>query len=185
MPALIKPDRRTLWWVYGCSLFFLAVNAVCVINEFYWLNLLPPILLVVMLAVVALDKLILLCVFLTPLSITLASNESHLGLSLPVEPILAGILFLYMLRIVHRQQFEKRLLRHPVTIAILLNLTWIFITCITSELPVVSFKFFIARLWFVVPFYFICAEMFRDFKNVRRFIWLYSLPLTVVIFYTL
>lgn len=138
-----------------------------------------------MLAVVALDKLILFCVFLTPLSITLASNENHLGLSLPVEPILAGILFLFMLRIVHQQKFENRLLRHPITIAILLNLSWIFITCITSEMPVVSFKFFVARLWFVVPFYFICAEMFRDFRNVRRFIWLYSLPLTIVIGYTL
>lgn len=185
MPALTRPDKRTLWWVYGCSLLFLAVNAICVVNEFYWLNLLPPILLVVMLAVVALDKLILFCVFLTPLSITLASNENHLGLSLPVEPILAGILFLYLLRIAHRQKFENRLLRHPVTVAILLNLAWILITCVTSEMPLVSFKFFISRLWFVVPFYFICAEMFRDFKNVRRFIWLYSLPLTIVIGYTL
>ncbi len=185
MQALTTDNRRTLWWVYGCSLLFLAVNGICVANEFYWLNLLPPILFVVLLAIVALDKLILFCVFLTPLSINLASNEIHLGLSLPVEPILAGILFLFVLRIVHEQSFEKRFLRHPVTIAIMLNLIWIFITCVTSEMPVVSFKFLIARLWFVIPFYFIGTQLFRDFKNVRRFIWLYILPLTLVIGYTL
>ena len=177
--------KQTLWWVYGCSLVFLVVNAICSINEFYYFNLLPPVLLVGLLAVVALDKLILFCVFLTPLSINLSSNEIHLGLSLPVEPILAGILFLYLLRIIHEQKFETRFLKHPVTVAILLNLTWIFITCITSEMPLVSFKFLIARLWFVVPFYFIGAQLFRDFKNVRRFLWLYIIPLTIVIGYTL
>jgi O-antigen ligase len=184
MPAL-KTDKRTLWWVYGCSLVFLAANAICVINEFYWLNLLPAFLLVVLLAVVALDKLILFCVFLTPLSINLSNSDIHLGLSLPVEPILAGILFLFVLRIIHSQRFEKKFLRHPITIAILLNLAWIFITCVTSEMPVVSFKFLVSRLWFVIPFYFIATEMFKDFKNARRFLWLYCIPLTMVIGYTL
>ncbi|CAN5339473.1 hypothetical protein BH09BAC5_BH09BAC5_20200 [soil metagenome] len=185
MQTLLKLNKQTIWWVYGFCFLFLVANTICVANEFYWLNLLPPVLLIILLAVVALDKLILFCVFLTPLSINLSSSEIHLGLSLPVEPILAGILFLFVLRIIHEQKFEKRFLRHPITIAILLNLTWIFITSISSELPIVSFKFFISRLWFVIPFYFICTEMFRDFKNVRRFIWLYSLPLTIVIGYTL
>lgn len=187
MPALqqIFDKKRTLWWVYGFSLLFLAVNGICIVNEFYWLNLLPPVLLVVMLAVVAIDKLILFCVFLTPLSINLSNSEIHLGLSLPVEPILAGILFLYVLRIIHEQKFEVRFLKHPVTIAILLNLIWIFITSITSELPLVSFKLFVSRLWFIIPFYFIASEMFKDIKNVRRFLWMYILPLTIVIGYTL
>jgi putative inorganic carbon (HCO3(-)) transporter len=185
MQALFSNKNRTLWWVYGCSLIFLVVNAICIANEFYWLNVIPPILMVVMLAVIALDKLILFAVFLTPLSINLADNEIHLGLSLPVEPILAGILFLFVLRIIHTQKFEKKFLMHPVTVAILLNLIWIFITCITSELPLVSFKFFLARLWFVIPFYFICAEMFRDVRNVRRFLWAYIVPVIFVIGYTL
>ncbi len=185
MTALSVNNKRTLWWVYGCSLVFLVVNAICIANEFYWLNLIPPILMVVALAVVAIDKLIILCVFLTPLSINISNSEVQLGLSLPVEPILAGVLFLFVLRIIYQQKFEKRFLRHPITVAILLNLSWILITCITSELPLVSFKFFISRLWFVIPFYFICSEMFKDIKNVRRFIWSYILPLTLVIFYTL
>ena len=156
MTALSVNNKRTLWWVYGCSLVFLVVNAICIANEFYWLNLIPPILMVVALAVVAIDKLIILCVFLTPLSINISNSEVQLGLSLPVEPILAGVLFLFVLRIIYQQKFEKRFLRHPITVAILLNLSWILITCITSELPLVSFKFFISRLWFVIPFYFIC-----------------------------
>jgi putative inorganic carbon (hco3(-)) transporter len=185
MPTLVLNNKKTLWWVYGCSLIFLVINTICIANEFYWLNLVPPIIFVVLLALLAIDKLILVAVFLTPLSINFASTENHLGLSLPVEPILAGILILFLLRIFHEQQFDKKFLRHPVTIAILFNLSWVLVTCITSELPIVSFKFLLSRLWFIIPFYFICTEMFKDISNVRKFLWAYIIPCIFVIGYTL
>lgn len=178
-------EKRTLWWVYGVSFVYLVLNAFCIANEFFWLNLLPPMLLMIYMAVTRLDKLILFSVFLVPLSVNLASNEIHLGVSLPVEPLLAGILLLYVVRLLYNIKVNRELLRHPVTIAILINLSWIFITSMTSQLPVVSFKFLLARLWFVVPFFFIGYYMFADFKNMRRFIWLYIIPLTIVIGYTL
>jgi putative inorganic carbon (hco3(-)) transporter len=178
-------DKRTLWWVYGGSALFLALNALCMLNEFYWLNLLPAVILVAILAVFALDKLLLFCVFLTPLSINLADNEIHIGLSLPVEPILIGILLLVGLRVLYNGKFDNAFLRHPVTVAILLNLIWMFVTSITSELPLVSFKYLISRLWFIVPFYFLGFALFSDFNNVKRFLWLYILPLTIVIGYTI
>ncbi|HTL81543.1 MAG TPA: O-antigen ligase family protein [Bacteroidia bacterium] len=178
----VKPLR--FWWMYALCVIYVALNSYCISKEFYWLNIIPPVLLVAVAAVLALDKLILFCVFLTPLSINLADSDINLGLSLPVEPILAGILFLFILRVIKDQTFDKKFLRHPVTIAIILNIVWIFITSVTSELPMVSFKFLASRLWFVVPFYFIGSVMFRDFKNVRRFLWLYILPLTIVIGYT-
>jgi len=178
-------EKRTLWWVYGVSFVYLVLNAFCIANEFFWLNLLPPMLLMIYMAVTRLDKLILFSVFLVPLSVNLASTEIHLGVSLPVEPLLAGILLLYVVRLLYNIKVNRELLKHPVTIAILINLSWIFITSMTSQLPVVSFKFLLARLWFVVPFFFIGYYMFADFKNMRRFIWLYIIPLTIVIGYTL
>ncbi|MBI3510724.1 MAG: O-antigen ligase family protein [Bacteroidetes bacterium] len=185
MPELVVNKPKSYWWIYALCILFIGVNCYCISKEFFWLNLIPPVLLIIVTAVLALDKLILLCVFLTPLSINLSNADIQLGLSLPVEPILAGILFLFVLRLIRDEKFDRRFLRHPVTIAIILNLTWIFITSVTSSMPAVSFKFFIARLWFVIPAYFIGAQMFRDFKNVRRFLWLYILPLTIVIAYTI
>lgn len=146
MLRLIRNSPRALWWLYGICLLYLVANSICIANEFFWLNLLPPAALIILLAVVALDKLILFCVFLTPISINLANSEIRLGLSLPVEPILAGILLLFILRVLFEGRFDRRVLRHPVTIAILLNLAWIFITSITSELPLVSFKYLVSRL---------------------------------------
>lgn len=171
--------------MYGITGIFLLVNCIAMLFEFYWLNLVPAALLVFLLAVVALDKLLLFCVFLTPVSINLADRDVQIGLSLPVEPILAGILFLWLLRSLHEGRVDKKIIRHPVSIAIVFNLIWIAITTMTSELPLVSLKFFIARLWFVVPFYFLGIHLFREFGNTKRFLWLYIVPLSGVIGYTL
>jgi putative inorganic carbon (HCO3(-)) transporter len=180
-----QDEKRTLWWVYGISFAFLLANTYCIANEFYWLNLLPPVIMVVYMAITQLDKLLMFCVFLVPLSVNLASNEVRIGVSLPVEPILMGILVLYAVRLLYSGKMNRELLTHPVTIAILFNLAWIFITSLTSQMPIVSFKWLLSRLWFVIPFYFIGYYMFTDFKNTRRFVWLYILPLTIVIGYTI
>ncbi len=178
-------EKRTLWWVYGISFAFLIANTICIANEFFWLNLIPPVLMVVYMAITRLDNLLLFCVFLVPLSVNLSSDEIRLGLSLPVEPILIGVLILSAIRVLYSGKVNYEFLRHPVTIAIAVNLSWILITSMTSQMPVVSFKWFMARLWFVVPFYFLGYYLFADPKNFRRFLWLYILPLTLVIGYTI
>jgi O-antigen ligase len=48
----------------------------------------------------------------------------------------------------------------------------------------VSFKFFLARLWFVVPFYFLGIALFKNVKNITNFNWLYVAALVIVIIYT-
>jgi O-antigen ligase len=52
-------------------------------------------------------------------------------------------------------------------------------------MPWVSFKFLLARLWFVICFYYFGILLFKDAKNIKRFMWAYILPFTVIIFYTL
>ncbi|NNE54867.1 MAG: hypothetical protein HKN32_02520 [Flavobacteriales bacterium] len=52
-------------------------------------------------------------------------------------------------------------------------------------MPLVSFKFFTARLWFVVSCYLLAIEVFKESKNIHRFIWLSTIPLCIVIGYTM
>jgi O-antigen ligase len=51
-------------------------------------------------------------------------------------------------------------------------------------MPVVSFKFLLTRIWFVVGMYFLATQLFKQIKNIERFIWLYIISLILVIFYT-
>ena len=178
-------DQLKTRWIYSLSAAFVVVNALCCFYEFYWLNLLPVIIIVVYLAFVSVDTLLLIIVFFTPLSINLTDQDIRLGLSIPTEPLMIGVMLLYFFRILYEGNYDRRILHHPVTIAVLVNLIWIFITCITSELPVISFKFLLARLWFVVCFYFIGVQMFSNIKNIRKFAWLYIIPFVMIILYTL
>lgn len=132
----------------------------------------------------SLDKVLLLITFLTPLSITLSNYDAQLGLSLPTEPMMVAVLGLYFFKIVFQQNYDLKVLKHPVTISILFYLIWLFITSITSEIPLVSIKFLLAKLWFIVPFYFLATQVFKNIKNFKIFSWAYMISLCIVIVYT-
>lgn len=171
--------------MYAISISFILINAVCTYLEFYYFNLIPAALLIALFALFSLDKLILFVVFLTPLAINLQDLDGGVGLSLPTEPIIFGIMLLFIVKQLYKKTIDTAVMNHPITILIIINLIWIFITSITSEIPVVSFKFLISRLWFVIVFYFLATQLFKDFSNIKKFFWLYIISFTVVIFYTL
>jgi putative inorganic carbon (hco3(-)) transporter len=62
---------------------------------------------------------------------------------------------------------------------------WLFITSLTSEAPLVSLKFTLAHMWLFIPVFLMGTHLFKDVRNVRHFIWLYSIPLLLVVVYTI
>lgn len=152
-------------------------------NEYYAFAI-PFGLFFILLYFFALDKLIWLIVFFTPLAIILKDNDFGVGVSLPTEPLMAGVLLLFIIKIFFDWNFDKRFLKHPITIALVISLTWTLFTTFTSELPIVSLKYFVSQLWFVVPFYFIFSKLIKGNSDIRKFSWLYIIPLIIVIFYT-
>jgi len=178
-------EKNKLRWVYVLSALFIALNAYLVVKEHYWGFLLPVVLALLLLYVYSLDKVLLIITFLTPLAINVRDFEYNLGISLPTEPLLFGVLLFFLFRVLYENDFDKRASRHPVSLAIYIYLAWMLITTFTSELPWVSVKFFVARLWFVIPFFFIATQLFKNPANVKRFIWLYTIPLSGVVIYTL
>lgn len=147
---------------------------------------LPILLGVLMLYVFSFDRVLFLIAFLTPLSINLEGLGLDIGLSLsiPVEPLLFGVLFFFIAKLLYEKKFDNKIAYHPISIIIYLMFIWILVTTITSEMPLVSAKYLLARLWFVIPAYFVCAKLFKDPKNINKFIWLYIAGLIIVIMYT-
>ena len=148
-------------------------------------NALPIVLAIVLTAVFSFDKIIYLVVFFAPLSIPLHEIMPGFGFDmyLPTEPLLFGLLIVFLLKVLQTRSFDKKILLHPVSLAIYLNLFWLLITSITSSMPIVSFKFLLARTWFVAILFFLSAKLFSEGKNMERYVWLYIIPLIVVIFY--
>jgi len=177
-------DKIKTYWVYGVSIVFIALNLFLLARGQYWALLLPVALFVALMYIFALDKLILLIVFLTPLAVNIRNVDVGFGVSLPTEPLMFGVLIIFILKLFAGTPYDKRIFHHPVSLAILFSLSWMLVTTFTSEMPVVSIKYLVARLWFVVPFYFVGVVLFKDLGNIRKFFWLYVISLCIVIIYT-
>ena len=175
-------EKLKIGWVYGFTALFLVANLYLVVQkDFYWLFLLPIVLIVLYYYLTAYDKIILFITFLTPLAVNISNLEMGLGVSLPTEPLMFGVLLIFIANVVFQNNYDKKISAHPISYIIYLSLFWIFITTLTSEMPLVSLKFLISRLWFVVPFFFIAAMLFRKIENINKFLWLYISGLVIVI----
>jgi O-antigen ligase len=80
---------------------------------------------------------------------------------------------------------QPEIWKNPIIWAVGFYLFWIFTTSITSTHPIASFKFLVARLWFIIPILIFGTAIFSDFKNVKRFIWLFIIGMMIAILYTL
>ncbi len=173
--------------MYTGAILFIALNTFFIYKEFYLFSLAPLVLLLIAGAFLSLDKLLLAVVFMVPLSVPLGELVKGLPIDmfLPTEPLLAGILLIFIIKILYEKQFDKAILFHPITIAIYFYLGWMLITSLTSTMPLVSIKFFISKLWFIVAFYFLATQLFRNADNGKRYVLYYVYAFVIVIFYAL
>ena len=175
----IKKNASLLVAILVTALFLVA-NAILLTKDFYYLFMLPLAGLVVLLFVLKLETGLMVTALLTPFAIDFAFAPG-MELSMPVEPMMILFSVMFLFRVLLTRSYDLRILRHPVSIAVLISLAWMLIASCTSQLPWVSFKYLIARLWFVIPFFFAGVQIFRDRERVRQFFWCYAIGLIVVI----
>ncbi|MBQ3844571.1 MAG: O-antigen ligase family protein [Bacteroidales bacterium] len=172
--------------LYVISAIVVAIGLYFVIKKDTYLAFaLPAVIGILLLYVFSLDKVLLLTAFITPLSINIEKITGGLSVSLPAEPLLAGILVMFIAKTIFERRFNSKIAKYPISIVIYVMFIWMIATTITSEMPIVSVKFMLSRLWFIIPSYFLCALLFRDPKNISKFIWYYMAGLIIVVFYTI
>ena len=159
----LQTTKRANYWLIGITLPLVALG---VMFEQWYAFLIPPALFVVWLTLYRLDWAMWFVVLATPLSVTLEDLTGGSGLSVPTEPLLVLITFITLVKMFFFSEYDKRILRHPISIAIYFYLAWMGLTSITSELPLVSLKQWVSRIWFIVPYYFVLAHLFL--KNDRN-----------------
>lgn len=180
------PDRFTRKWLLIASTMFIVVMSICIYFEFYYIALLPVVLLVVWAAFYHLEHLLLFVALCTPLSINLEELElGGIGVALPTEPLLVGILILFFFKVLSGKSIDVKIFSHPITIVLYFYLGWMFFTSITSEYPLVSFKYLATRMWFMVAFYFVATHVFQNIDRIRQYFLVYLFPLFAVVIYTI
>ncbi len=157
--------------------------------DYFHLLLLPIVLIIFYLFIYRLDVIFLLIVFCTPFSFNFEDlSLGGIGFYFPTEPLLLLFTLIFLMNLIYQKKLYKRLshYRHPITKIIILQFLWLFITSIASELPIVSFKFLLARTWFIVPIFFYAIHFFSEGKQrIFQFLWCFIIPVSIVSTYTL
>jgi len=178
---VFKTGKITL--LFGLCGLFIAINIVLIIHGFYWFAALPAAILIGYMLFFSLDKLLFLLIIITPFTVKYEHATVGFTVNMPAEPIIVAIMLLFFLKLIYEQHYDRNILKHPVTIAIIVYLVWMFVTSVTSEIRWVSFKYFISQLWYIVAFYFVFIKLFKERENFHRFLWYYGVPLALVIIY--
>ncbi len=172
---------------YKYSLIFIVVNAVFIWYDSFYLALIPFVFSILFLSMFSLDKLLLIVVFFVPLSIPLREYAPQLPIDfyIPTEPILLGILVLFIYKYLIEGRFDRAVLTHPITLIIGFNLLWIGISALTSSMIVVSLKFLLVRTWFLIAFYLLATQLFRNPERIKHYVLAYAIPMVIVIGYAI
>ena len=125
---------------------------------------------------------LLTCVALVPLSTELQAGG--LGMDFPLEPVLISTAGLGLLHLLLRADaIPADALRHPVSLLLLCHLAWIGLTAYTSVDPLISVKFLLAKLWYVLPWYVLGGLWLSGVRDVRTFVKWLAIPLFVALAY--
>ncbi len=176
-----KPIQTAL--VYLVSVLYVIALGYFLSKDNYYLVAIPIGLLVLLLAIYRLQFLFWLVLAFVPLSFPLKELATGLefNMFLPTEPLLAGLLVIFLIRLVVDNGFDRQVIRHPISQIILIQLLWMFITSLTSTMPGVSFKFLLSRLWFVSIFYFTATQVFKNPAAIKKYLWIYLIPLGIMV----
>jgi O-antigen ligase len=166
--------------------FFLAI----LFSYFIWfdlaeLYLFPIALLLVYLSIFQTETLFLSLAFFTPFSINIEEFSKSFGLFIPTEPLLFGLMLILLFFQFKTPFVDKQIWKHPIIISVLVFISWMFVTAITSSNVLVSFKFILSKLWFIVPILFFGTHFFKKEANRNWFILLFIIATSCTIIYTL
>lgn len=149
--------------------------------DMYYLAALPAFLLLVYVTIIDFRKIFFLLLVCIPLS-TEFYFPNGLATDLPTEPLMVGLMLVYLVYILrHAREKGSQFLRHPITLLVLLHFFWILAATITSSSFIVSLKFSLAKLWYIVVFFFLAGSMLKTTKDFKHFFWCILIPLLATI----
>ncbi|MEM9819659.1 MAG: O-antigen ligase family protein [Bacteroidota bacterium] len=144
---------------------------------------LPAFFLLVYLCIVDFKKVFYLLLLCLPLSMEV-SLPGGFATDLPTEPLMVGLMLIYLVYLArHAKNMDASFLKNPLSVLVLLHFFWLVNCTIHSGNVFVSFKFTLAKFWYIVVFYFLAGSLLKKEKDIRSYLWcvFYPLVFTVIV----
>ncbi|MFN7115731.1 MAG: O-antigen ligase family protein [Saprospiraceae bacterium] len=174
-------QRQTKGLFYGFGAVVVLSIFAFVLTQEYLMLAVPAVLLLFYFTLSDFRKIFFLLLCFLPLS-TEVTLPNGFSTDLPSEPLIVGLMgvfFLYVLR--YPTAVAAAFFRHPITLLLLLHLGWMLVATVQSSELFVSVKFFLAKIWYVVTFYFLAGLLLKEEKDVRQAFWIIFIPLIFTI----
>lgn len=179
MTSLFKHNTITSVIIGITCLIFILVGYVAVEYGINWYAFVPLLALALMFMIMQFHYTMFAVALFTPFS--LFTKYEVVSVTLPTEPMLLFMMVVFLFELSLQKHIDKKIFTHPVSLCVIASIVWIVISsCFSTDL-FVSFKHILARLWFVIPCYFMALFIFKDSKKILWFIACYGFSLSVVI----
>ncbi len=171
----ISPQNLTIFKVFA-GIVLSSLFAAIALNEYFVVGI-PALLLLLYMTIIDFRKVFYFLIICIPLS-TEFYFPNGLATDLPTEPLMIGLMGVYGIYVLrHGKEMDSSFIRHPLALLLVLHLFWIFATTITSSLFLVSLKFSLAKLWYVVTFFFLAGSILKKKTDFITFFWCILIPL--------
>ena len=151
--------------------------------EYFYLSLIPLVGMVVIMTIFRMHWTFYMIALVTPLSVDLSELDiDGVGLIIPTELLLMG---LFLLGLWQFALGRKLYFKHPLLWWVAVYFSWMLITTMTSEDPLVSLKYIIARAWYIVPCFLLLVPLFEKHILPEKMYRLYFMTLILAIGYTI
>lgn len=176
---LYQPGRNS-----SIGIFLIAIIA-AIISDMLWITIIPflYILLPWLLNKIAVSPKTIFWILIASIPFSTEINiKPSLGIDFPDEVLLILLTFLIMLKWAYQPDlFIGFPFFKPIFFLIILSLSWTFVSIFSSTTPVLSVKFLMAKIWFILPLVLFPFLFFNklDFKKIG-IIWLISIIILVM-----
>lgn len=152
-----------------------------VATETFVLMGLPFVILFAYLAVIDLKKIFYLLLFTLPLSTDIELGGG-LNVDFPSELLMVALMFIFVLFAIGKwKQIDFRFIKQPAILILLTQLFWIGVLILFAENQMVTFKYFLAKNWYILTFVFLGGVLLRTEEALKNFFWLIFIPLTILV----
>lgn len=124
-------------------------------------------------------------IIMAPLSVNLPAETLGFKISFPTEIFTLILFIIASCQLLYYERFDKKILKHPISILLITDLSWTLITALTSTDITVSAKRFVLKLVFISIYFFAFSHWFKDKKNTAKLYSLYGIGLLYPIIHTL
>ncbi len=169
--------------------FFAAITLFSILGAIHYqmnfLALLPFGIIIAYLCIVDFRKVFFLLLFCLPFSIEV-DLPGGFATDLPTEPlvlILMGVSILYFLK--NLPTLKGDFFLHPLTCFLGIHFFWIFICIFMSADTFVSTKYFLAKFWYIVVYFFLSGLILKEENTLRAMIWCISVPIAITTIYVM